>query len=165
MIIREVHITDAKNVVDFIKEVSDESDFLICASDERELSVEKESEFIQTIEKSVLEKMFLCEIDEKIVGICSIRGVNKKRVKHRVSLGISVLKEYWGRGIASKLLEYTINYCKANDLKKIELNVRADNNRVISLYKKFGFEIEGEIRNFFYLNGVYYNCYLFGLLL
>ncbi len=36
MIIREVHITDAKNVVNFIKEVSDESDFLICASDERE---------------------------------------------------------------------------------------------------------------------------------
>ena len=165
MIIREVHITDAKNVVDFIKKVSDETDFLICASDERELSVEKEREFIQTIEKSVLEKMFLCEIDEKIVGICSIRGINKKRVKHRVSLGISVLKEYWGRGIASKLIEYTINYCKSNNLKKIELDVRADNDRAIALYKKFGFEREGEIRNFFYLNGVYYNCYLFGLLL
>ena len=59
MIIREVHITDAKNVVDFIKEVSDESDFLICASDERELSVEKESEFIQTREICIREDVFV----------------------------------------------------------------------------------------------------------
>ena len=92
--IREAHIEDAKNVIDYIKKMSDETDFLMSGSDERLLDVKKEEEFLQNIQHLRLEKMFLYEIDKKIVGICSIKGLNKKRVKHRVDLGITVLKDY-----------------------------------------------------------------------
>ena len=113
--------------------------------------------------------MFLCEIknkfENKIVGICSIEGINKIRIKHRVDMAITVLKNYWGNKIGEKLIDYAIDYCKSNSIKKIELTVRIDNERALKLYKKFGFEIEGEIKNFIYLNGNYYNCYYMGLLL
>ena len=113
--------------------------------------------------------MFLYEIknefENKIVGICSIEGINKIRIKHRVDLAITVLKNYWGNGIGVALINYTIDYCKMNSIKKIELTVRVDNERALKLYKKFGFEIEGEVKNFIYLNGNYYNCYFMGLLL
>ena len=164
-IIREADIEDAKNVIEYIKIVSDETDFLISDSSERNFTVRKEKEFLQNIQSSILEKIFLFEIENKIVGMCSIEGINKIRIKHRVDLAITVLKNYWGNKIGEKLIDYAIDYCKSNCIKKIELTVRIDNERALKLYKKFGFEIEGEIKNFIYLNGNYYNCYFMGLLL
>lgn len=164
-LIREANIEDAENVIEYIKIVSDETDFLISDSSERNFTVKKEKEFLQNIQNSILEKMFLCEIENKIVGICSIEGVNKIRIKHRVDLAITVLKNYWGNKIGEKLIDYAIEYCKSNSIKKIELVVRIDNERAIKLYKKFGFEIEGEIKKFIYFGGNYYNCYFMGLLL
>ena len=163
--IREANIDDAKNVIEYIKIVSDETDFLISDSSERNFTVRKEKEFLQNIQSSILEKIFLFEIENKIVGMCSIEGINKIRIKHRVDLAITVLKNYWGNKIGEKLIDYAIEYCKSNCIKKIELTVRIDNKRALKLYKKFGFEIEGEIKNFIYLNGNYYNCYCMGLLL
>lgn len=164
-IIREANIEDAENVIEYIKIVSDETDFLISDSSERNFTVRKEKEFLQNIQSSILEKIFLFEIENKIVGMCSIEGINKIRIKHRVDLAITVLKNYWGNKIGEKLIDYAIEYCKSNCIKKIELTVRIDNERALKLYKKFGFEIEGEIKNFIYLNGNYYNCYYMGLLL
>lgn len=164
-LIREANIEDAENVIEYIKIVSDETDFLISDSSERNFTVKKEKEFLQNIQNSILEKMFLCEIENKIVGICSIEGINKIRIKHRVDLAITVLKNYWGNKIGEKLIDYAIEYCKSNSIKKIELIVRIDNERALKLYKKFGFEIEGEIKKFIYFGGNYYNCYFMGLLL
>ncbi len=164
-LIREANIEDAENVIEYIKIVSDETDFLISDSSERNFTVKKEKEFLQNMQNSILEKMFLCEIENKIVGICSIEGVNKIRIKHRVDLAITVLKNYWGNKIGEKLIDYAIEYCKSNSIKKIELTVRIDNERALKLYKKFGFEIEGEIKKFIYFGGNYYNCYFMGLLL
>ena len=164
-LIREANIEDAENVIEYIKIVSDETDFLISDSSERKFTVKKEKEFLQNIQSSILEKIFLFEIENKIVGMCSIEGINKIRIKHRVDLAITVLKNYWGNKIGEKLIDYAIDYCKSNCIKKIELTVRIDNKRALKLYKKFGFEIEGEIKNFIYLNGNYYNCYCMGLLL
>lgn len=164
-IIREADIEDAENVIEYIKIVSDETNFLISDSSERNFTVRKEKEFLQNIQSSILEKIFLFEIENKIVGMCSIEGINKIRIKHRVDMAITVLKNYWGNKIGEKLIDYAIEYCKSNCIKKIELTVRIDNERALKLYKKFGFEIEGEIKNFIYLNGNYYNCYYMGLLL
>lgn len=164
-IIREADIEDAENVIEYIKIVSDETDFLISDSSERNFTVRKEKEFLQNIQSSILEKIFLFEIENKIVGMCSIEGINKIRIKHRVDLAITVLKNYWGNKIGEKLIDYAIDYCKSNSIKKIELTVRIDNERALKLYKKFGFEIEGEIKKFIYLDGNYYNCYFMGLLL
>ena len=164
-IIREANIEDAENVIEYIKIVSDETDFLISDSSERNFTVRKEKEFLQNIQSSILEKIFLFEIENKIVGMCSIEGINKIRIKHRVDLAITVLKNYWGNKIGEKLIDYAIDYCKSNSIKKIELTVRIDNERALKLYKKFGFEIEGEIKKFIYLDGNYYNCYYMGLLL
>ena len=161
--IREAHIEDAQGIIEYIKKVSDETDSLISGSEERQLDVKREEEFLQSIRHLTLEKMFLYEISGKIVGICNLKGINKVRIRHRTELGITVLKDYWSRGIASELINYAVDYCRLNSIKKIELTVRTDNERALKLYKKAGFEIEGEIKSFFYINGIYYNCYIMGL--
>ncbi|WP_295157534.1 GNAT family N-acetyltransferase [uncultured Brachyspira sp.] len=163
MCIREAHIEDAENVVNYIVKVSDETNFMMSDSNERELDIKKEEEFLQNIQKSITAKMFLCEIDGKIIGICNLKGIDRKRVKHRVNLAISVLKEYWGNGVGRKLINYAVDYSKKNSIKKIELIVRTDNKRALKLYKSLGFFIEGEIKSFFCIDDVYYNCYMMGL--
>lgn len=162
--IRKAAISDAKEIIEFTKKVSDETDFLSCGSDERNITLEQEVDFIEKM-YSTADTMFICFVNAKIAGSCGLHGNTRKRIKHRITLGISVLKEYWGSGIGSRLMEEAINFSKNNGFKKIELEVRIDNSRAIKLYEKYGFEKEGEIRNYFYLNGKYYNCYLMGLLI
>ena len=161
--IREAHIEDAEKVIRYIIKASDETDFMLSGSDERELDVKNEEEFLQSIQKSITTKMFLYEIDTEIAGICNLKGIDKVRVKHRVNLGISVLKKYLGKGIAKKLILNAIEYCKNNSIKKIELTVRTDNERVLILYRNIGFVVEGELKKFFCIDGVYYNCYMMAL--
>ncbi|WP_295160996.1 GNAT family protein [uncultured Brachyspira sp.] len=161
--IREAHIEDAEYVLKYIKKVSDETDFMMSDSSERELNIEKEEEFLQNIQKSIITKMFLYEKDKEIIGICNLRGIDRKRVRHRVNLGISVLKKYWGKGTAVKLIDYAVDYCRNNCIKKIELTVRTDNERALRLYKSSGFFIEGKINDFFCIDNVYYDCYIMGL--
>jgi ribosomal-protein-alanine N-acetyltransferase len=50
--------------------------------------------------------------------------------------------EYRGKGIASSLINYVIEYCKKNKFKKCSLEVRKDNFSAIKLYEKHGFEIK-----------------------
>lgn len=45
--------------------------------------------------------------------------------------------------MGTKLFEQALNWCKDNDIHRIELYVRSDNTNAISLYKKMGFVIEG----------------------
>ena len=58
---------------------------------------------------------------------------------------IAVLPEYQGRGFASELLVYCINYAAAQHKKRLGLAVLIDNYKAISLYKKYGFKVNQEI--------------------
>ena len=65
-----------------------------------------------------------------------------------------------GKGVGSALLA-TVTDLADNwlNLKRIEISAYVDNERAINLYKKFGFEIEGESKAFAFRNGKYVNVY------
>ena len=71
-------------------------------------------------------------------------------------LGVIVFEEIYGRieldyiivddnyrrlGIASKLMEYLINYVKNNNILNITLEVNESNISALNLYKKYKFEL------------------------
>lgn len=58
-------------------------------------------------------------------------------------MGIAVLKDYWDKGIGKIMMQECINWCKENNVEQLELEVITQNNRAISMYKSFGFEIYG----------------------
>ena len=80
-------------------------------------------------------------------------------------LEITVVKEYWGKGVATKLFKALLACAKANDIKKIDLEVRADNLRAISFYKKMGFVYEGKDLRMFMIDNKFYDGEYWGLLL
>lgn len=78
-----------------------------------------------------------------MIGCVSFNGNTARKMKHYGTIGISVLKEYWGKGIATLLLEKLVCWAKEKGIKKINLDVFENNKRVIKLYEKFGFKLEG----------------------
>ena len=109
--------------------------------------------------------MILAKDGNKIVGMVSLSGESKARIKHRSNLGISVLKEYWHQGIGSSLLAAAIGYAIENDIEIIELEVITTNVNAIKLYEKFDFETIGIYENYFKIDDEYYDAQLMNLYL
>ena len=65
-----------------------------------------------------------------------------------------------GKGVGSALLAAIIDLSdKWLNLRRLELTVFVDNERGINLYQKFGFEIEGESKDYAFRCGEYVNVY------
>ena len=55
-------------------------------------------------------------------------------------------KDCWGRGIAGESLALMLGRAAALGLRKVLLEVAADNPRAVELYKRTGFQVEGVLR-------------------
>jgi ribosomal protein S18 acetylase RimI-like enzyme len=67
---------------------------------------------------------------------------NDKNKKNAYVTLVLLAPEFRGKGIASSLIRYTLEYCKNNKFEKCELEVRKDNYSAIRLYEVSGFGIE-----------------------
>ena len=94
---------------------------------------------------------------EKLVGEFGVAQVRPHiKYRHRAGMGISVLKDYWGCGLGSFLMQLAVDQAKANGFEQLELDVYSDNARAIHLYEKFGFERCGTMPRAFKLkDGTY----------
>lgn len=161
--IREVELEDYKELLDFMKTVQGESNFLLSYADENNTTYEEEKEFIKSIKKSQTSNLFVAIQNNKILGTISFNGSEKRKIKHYGTIGISVLREYWRKGIASSLLEALIIWAKKNKIKKINLEVFENNDRAIRLYEKFAFKLEGKIEDGIFDGENYINLLVYGL--
>ncbi len=118
-----------------------ETDYLLSYPDENSLDPEQEAQFLQEKTDSPNEIEILAIVDGKVVGMAGIEAVGKKfKVRHRADLGISVLKEYWGLSLGKALMLACIQCAKDAGYTQVELNVVAENERALSLYRSVGFE-------------------------
>ena len=144
IVLRSPAEADAQGMIDMMLGCYAETEFLSCTPEEFQVSVQDEISFMKRFEMSERECMISAFVDGKLVGNASVRQVGGvKRVRHRANLGISVLKDYWGRGIGSMLMDAAIQTAQSAGYAQIELQVAADNERAIRLYERFGFETYG----------------------
>ncbi len=69
------------------------------------------------------------------------------RMAHVGHLHLAVHDSYWGRGIGSGLMRAMIDLgVNWLGLRRLQLDVLADNDRAIRLYERLGFEREGLMR-------------------
>lgn len=162
--IREATALDAKEMLAYIHTISGESDFLTFGEGEFNMSVEQEEAFLNQFLKQDNALFIIAELDGKIVGNLSFAGGAMSRIAHTGELGVSVLKQYWGRGIGTALMDYLISWCKETGIiRKVNLKVRSDNHMAIYIYKKLGFQEEGLITREFYVDGRFYDSVVMGL--
>ncbi len=107
---------------------------------------------------------FVAVSGDAVIGWCDVLRQPRPALRHCGVLGLGVLSPYRGQGIGKALLGTTLNAAKERGLTRIELFVRTDNDRAIKLYEKFGFVVEGVLRQHMLVGGVHRDSYLMSVL-
>ena len=140
-LIRNGNASDGLAVYEVFNLTHAETDYLLSYPDENSFVPEQEARFLEEKAECPNETELIAIIDGKVAGTAGIEVVGKKyKVKHRAEFGISVLKEYWGLGLGKALTKACIQCAKNAGYDQLELNVVADNDRALSLYRSLGFE-------------------------
>ncbi|WP_280169865.1 GNAT family N-acetyltransferase [Priestia megaterium] len=125
-----------------------------------------ESDFEKLIQRDTESKrnLFLvASVHNEIVGFSRCEGNELKRFVHKVEFGVCVAKACWDYGIGKGLLQQSILWADSAGMNKMTLNVLETNKKAIDLYTKFGFEVEGVLKNDRLLSdGKYYNTVVMG---
>jgi RimJ/RimL family protein N-acetyltransferase len=136
----------------------DETDFPLTEDRVRSL--------VQRTSDSDTSLYLVAEAAGEIVGELSLVGGRLKADAHAATLGMSVHRDWRGRGVGKALMHEAMRWAKANPaLKRVELKVYSTNDRAIALYRRFGFEIEGTRRLAINKRGQLIDDYVMGLLL
>lgn len=109
-----------------------------------------------------LDGTFVALADGEVIG-----SVHLERSRFGFAeLGMTVAREWRGRGVGSALLAAAIGWAREQGLHKVSLSVFPHNAAAIALYRKFGFVEEGRrVRQFRRASGELWDAIDMGLLL
>lgn len=161
-ILKSPDICDAESLLEYLKQASEETDYMIRYPEEITMTIAEEEKFIKLLKESKKDLMISVFIDGKLVGNAGLSQIRDNiKVSHRASFGIAIKEEVWGLGIGNALLTEILNCAKKTGFEQVELEVVSENHKAISLYEKFGFKKYGtRERGFKLKDGAYYSEYL-----
>jgi len=103
------------------------------------------------------------KLGNEIIGTCGYH--NWARKYHRAEIGYDLSPNEWGKGYMTEVLHTVIAHgFNHMNLNRIEALVSVDNASSIHLLEKLGFQGEGVLRDYFCLDGRFYDHGLFALL-
>ncbi len=104
--------------------------------------------------------MLAAVVKDRVVGQLGLHLESGRRA-HVAHMGMMVHAEYQGRGIGSALMEAAVDLAENwLNISRIELECYVDNVAGRALYEKFGFALEGTLRDYAFRAGRYVDAYL-----
>lgn len=143
---------DAEALLAYMKQIGGESDNLTFGAEGLPITAEQERVYLQSMLDSEDDTQLIVRQGGAIIADASMQRF-RRRMSHRAEVGISVVKDYWGMGIGSALMEAIISFAKEHGIRQLNLEVRSDNERAIRLYEKFGFQKLVTFPAFFRIDG------------
>ncbi|MBR3356115.1 MAG: GNAT family N-acetyltransferase, partial [Oscillospiraceae bacterium] len=108
-LIRSPKEEDIQGMLDYLYKSAEETDFVLRYPEEcSRYTVEGEKELFERINSSETEAMLVCIVEGKVAGNCQITWNNRIKTRHRASVAIALLKEYWNQGIGTRLFQELI---------------------------------------------------------
>ena len=133
--------SDGSAVLENFNATHAETDYLLSYPDENSFDPEREAQYLEEKTKSANEIEIIAIVDGKVAGTAGIEAVGTKyKVRNRAEFGIGILREYWGLGLGRALTTACIQCAKDAGYLQLELNVVAENERAVALYRDLGFE-------------------------
>ena len=146
ILLRSASVDDADMLLNYLQTVTGETRFLMCESDEVQLTIEDEISFIKEHNESENCLLILAFVDGEYAGNCSFEGnTSSRRAKHRAGIGIALFQKYTGFGLGRLLLTILIGKIKELGFEQAELTVVEGNDRAYYLYESLGFRETGRI--------------------
>lgn len=85
----------------------------------------------------------------QVIGNIGLEQISRIRRSHCAHIGMGVALAWQGQGLGSRLLATVLDLADNwMNVQRVELSVYADNQAAIALYRKFGFETEGLLRQY-----------------
>lgn len=136
---------DVESTLEYLVVSAGETDFILRYPEEcGKYTPEGEKKLFEQKNESSNEAMIMCVVDGKVVGNCEISFFKGMKTKHRASIGIALISEFWNQGIGTKMFEEMIRLAEnREDVLQIELEFVEGNVRARHLYEKMGFRITG----------------------
>lgn len=161
--IRSATISDAQALSDLRLQLDGETENFDREQGEAFIDTSGFEQMIRIDTESPSNICLVAVVDNRIIGFSRCEGLALKRLAHKVEFGVGVLKEFWGYGIGKNLLQVSIDWADANNIKKIALQVLETNDKARRLYEKLGFTVEGILKNDKRLSdGKYYHTIIMG---
>lgn len=156
MIIREIELEDALLFNAFLRQLDNETDYMLFEPGERkEITSETKNHIKKILENESF--MIIAETKGKIVAYASAERGYVRRIKHTAYIVIGILKEYQRKGIGTHFMNQIDNWAKKSGVHRLELTVIDRNITAINLYTNQGFTIEGIRKDAVMLNDNYSN--------
>ncbi|MCF6515314.1 GNAT family N-acetyltransferase [Lactobacillus sp. S2-2] len=116
-------------------------------------------DFYEKQDKDLATRLFVIDQDGEFAGLVGLIDIDYRHRHAEIEIVLS--DEFSGQGLAQRAFEACSNYgFKTLNLHRIYLYVDAENKPAIHIYEKYGFEIEGTLKEQYYVNGDYHNAYL-----
>lgn len=144
-LLRNPREEDVPALLDYLARSAGESEFILrCPEDCGKYTPEKEAQWIQANNASENAAVLVCETGGKLAGNCEITRSAMTKIRHRATVGIALLKEFWGQGIGTAMFREMIRIAEGwEGLSQLELEFVEGNARARALYEKMGFRITG----------------------
>ncbi|AWG22382.1 hypothetical protein FFWV33_13040 [Flavobacterium faecale] len=156
--IRSAEISDAENLLKTIKNYIVDSEFIPKLFEEIKLTIQQEEDLINSFIQKENSLLLVAEYDNEIIGNIDITGSSRIIKQHTGVIGMGMLKEWRNSGLGTELMKHSINWAKENPMLEILwLQIYCENELGLSLYRKMNFIDNGIIKNYFKLNGKYYD--------
>ena len=136
---------DARDMLDYLKTAAGETEFLLRYPEECSEDVEAERQFLSNALQADTQIMILCEVDGVLAGNCHMGYNTHLKTRHRASVAIGLLRQFWGLGIGTALFREMIALAESRGLEYLELDYMEGNQRARSLYEKMGFYPVAEV--------------------
>ncbi|MDO5544614.1 MAG: GNAT family N-acetyltransferase [Eubacteriales bacterium] len=138
-ILRSAQPGDAAEMAAFMKTTAGETEFLLRYPEECTMDAAGEAVFIDDVLNSAEQVMPCCFVEGKLAGNAMLTMNSRIKTRHRGSVAIGLLREYWGLGIGTALFQELIAIAETCGLGILELDYIEGNDRARRLYEKMGF--------------------------
>ena len=151
-IIRVANLDDAQALADYMNALGEEK--LDTIGPRSPLTLEKEREFLQEAFDNP-RAFYLIALDAgRVIGMLDLHAGKRAHEMHAAKLGISIVKDWRGRGVGRALMKEAIAKTKEwEGFCRIELDVVPWNSNAVALYQSLGFVIEAVKRKGVNLRG------------
>ncbi len=136
---------DVAAMLECLRVTAAETEFILrCPEECGKYTYEVEKAYFEKANADPNIAMFLCLVDGKLAGNCEIDFNSRIKTRHRASVGIGLLSEFWNQGIGTRMFQELIRLAEEREgVTQIELEFIEGNSRARALYEKMGFRIAG----------------------
>jgi RimJ/RimL family protein N-acetyltransferase len=125
-----------------------------------ERSTSDERRYVKNVRRDPNAGVFVAESPDGIVGRLAIARDANPYSHHVAEVGLMVAAAQRRRRVGTALMEVAMRWARSAGITKVELHVFPHNEPAIALYRKLGFEVEGQRRGHYRVGGGYVDAIL-----